>query len=526
MPAILLLPFVLAGGHTAWAGAPTLSFVDVTSAAGFNTTTPTPSEGNPWPAVGAAAGDYDKDGWIDLYVLPGDSRPSFLYHNLGNGTFEEVAAAAGVAISWENGTGPTFADMDGDGWIDLIFGSVGSVNVQLFRNLGNGTFQEMTSGSGVVTNRNTFSSAFGDYDLDGDLDLLQGHWEPDIPCTAPCTGHLWQNDSHAVFSNMDTAADVDYTTADHTFTPNFADLNNDRYPDLLFASDFNSSRVFLNDGDGTFTDVTDETVITDQNGMGAAVGDYDNDGDLDWFVTSVHNGTTLTGNRLYRNDGTGVFEDVSAAAGVRVGFFGWGACFADLDNDGNLDIFHVNGWFEPAYANDLSRIFMSNGDGTFTEKSADFGLVDTAQGRGVVCFDYDRDGDIDLFVANQGQPPALYRNDGGNANHFLNVHLVRPGGGRTVIGSRIYATIGAVTQMREVRDGSNFVSQNPEEVHFGLGSSTTVDELRVQWPDGTNDTYSNVAADQFLEVAPTRIFNDGFESGDLSSWSATAGAGP
>jgi hypothetical protein len=535
----LLLACLLAS--TAWspgarAGSPTLTFVDVTAAAGF-----TYQHGfvglvgddfgfdqfNRRISGGVAAGDYDRDGWIDVYAVRGDIGANLLFHNSGDGTFQEMASFAGVAVTGEKGSGPSFADIDGDGWLDLLINGVEETGARLFRNLGDGTFTEITSSSNLVMNRNAFSSAFGDFDLDGDLDILQSHWQHlGIQCTQPCTKHLWANNGSGVFTDMDTSAEVIYTDDDHTFTPNFADLDNDGLPDLLYSSDFGSTRVFLNDGDGTFTDVTDPAVFTDQYGMGSAIGDYDNDGDLDWFVSSIFDGETATGNRLYRNHGDGTFDDVTETAGVRNGYWGWGSCFADIDNDGNLDLFHVNGFSSISgfgdYSTDPSRLFMSNGDGTFTERSAELGLVDTGQGRGVICFDYDRDGDIDLFVANNSQAPALYRNDGGNANHFLSVHLLRPGGGPTVIGSRIYLTVGAVTQMREVHAGSNFVSQNPEEAHFGLGAATTVDQLQIQWPDGSTDIYSNVAGDQFLEIAPTRIFTDGFESGDVSAWTSAA----
>ncbi len=184
----------------------------------------------------------------------------------------------------------------------------------------------------------------------------------------------------------------------------------------LLLQILNAQKLFINNQDGTFKDATDTKVFTDENGMGAAVGDYDNDGDLDWFVTSIwgpdpddsHTQWDSSGNRLYRNSGDGTFEDVTDVAGVRKGFWGWGSCFADFNNDGHLDIFHVNGYLTPnsklqrfrpkKFFDDPVRLFVSNGDGEFTERSTALGLDDTDQGRDVSCFDYERDGDLDIFI--------------------------------------------------------------------------------------------------------------------------------
>ena len=196
---------------------------------------------------------------------------------------------------------------------------------------------------------------------------------------------------------------------DYTFTPTFARITDDRYPDLVIAADFLTSRYFVNNGDGTFTNETDPNVIVDRNGMGSAVGDYDGDGDLDWFVSSIWSVPDADGdqvfelgNRLYNNHG-GIFADVTETAGVHDGGWGWGSCFADFDNDGDLDIYHTNGWlvpFEPSnFHEDTSRFFLAHGDGTFSEQAAAAGLVDIEQGHGIVCADFDNDGDVDIFQA-------------------------------------------------------------------------------------------------------------------------------
>jgi hypothetical protein len=219
------------------------------------------------------------------------------------------------------------------------------------------------------------------------------------------------------------------------------------------TGDFRTSRIYRNNRNGTFTLANDFTVITDGNGMGGAIGDYDGDGDLDWFVSSIWdpNGVAegnwdVTGNRLYRNRGDGTFEDATDAAGVRVGYWGWGSTFQDFDNDGNLDLFHVNGFGRAdipqtaEFVADPSVLFVSNGDGTFTERGAELGVADTDEGRGVVAFDYDGDGDLDLFVHNSEGPGRLYRNDEGNAGNWLDVVLHGRAPNTEGIGARVRVT--------------------------------------------------------------------------------------
>ena len=458
-------------------------------------------------AGGVAAGDYDNDGWVDLYVVRGDIGPNLLFRNLGDGRFEEVGQAAGVNLTGMLGSGPIFADYDGDGALDLLVGGINGTPPTLFRNNGDGTFTDATAPSGLANIQNSFSSTFGDYDLDGDLDIFISHWNSNGQ-----EGYLWENDGAGIFMDVSLTAGIQNSLM-YDFTSNFADIDNDGDPDLLIAADFGTSQVFLNNGDKTFTNMT-TGVISDENGMGAAVGDYDNDGDLDWFVTSIYDPDIaegfwgITGNRLYRNLGNGTFEDATDEAGVRIGAWGWAACFADFNNDGHLDLFHVNGWDTPTslaaleFQEDPSRLFISNGDGTFTERSVELGIDDRGQGRGIVCFDYDRDGDIDLFIANNQQPPRLFKNQTGNRLNFLTIRLVGNPPNTEAIGSRIFLTAGGTTQMRELQAGSNFLSQNPVEAHFGLGTIGTVDLIRIEWPSGPATTLADVPANQFLVIQP------------------------
>jgi hypothetical protein len=242
-------------------------------------------------------------------------------------------------------------------------------------------------------------------------------------------------------------------------------------------------------------------VIIDDNGMGSCVGDYDTDGDLDWFVSSIYFPDFpphKVGNRLYVNDGHGVLTDGTAAAGVADGSWGWGASFQDFNNDGWLDIYHVNGW-RPAYPYDESRLFVNGGDGTFTELAAALGCADRGEGRGVCCFDYDRDGDVDIFIANNDQPAVLYRNEG-ITNHWLTVKLAGASPNTQELGARVRVTAGGLTQLREVNNGSNFLSQDPADAHFGLGGSAVVDVVEVTWTDGTVTVLTGVEADRILTV--------------------------
>ena len=468
----------------------------------------------PLLAGGVAAGDYDEDGDVDLFVVRGDLRPNLLYRNFGNGVFEDVAATAGVAFTksaTENyfHSGPTFADMDGDNDLDLFIGGVIGDPSVIFANNGDGTFTNVTQGSGIdmMTARNTISAAFGDYDLDGDVDLFLAHWNTRRSFSNPGdTEHLWRNDSDASgirFTSVSIAAgisptiltlpdpNITRTDFDTTFAPVFARVNDDLFPDILSVADFNFSQVFINNGDGTFTNATDVDVIDDANGMGNAVGDYDSDGDLDWFVTSIfapNENPNATGNRLYQND-NGVFTDVTDQAGVVDGGWGWAACFLDLENDGDLDIYHTNGWPETGYAGDFtsdtSRAFVSDGQGRFSDQASSLGLADMEQGRGVVCADFDGDSDTDIFLwhFDDSNGAMLFRNDGaGNNSMSIKLNGLPPN--TEAAGARIKATIGSAVQMREITIGSNYVSQNPTTQLFGLGQAAQIDNLVVEWPDG------------------------------------------
>ena len=514
-------------------------FVDMTAASGISFTVGflepmSNSELTITLPSGAAAGDYDDDGDIDLFIVRGDSGPNLLYRNTGNLVFEDVAAEAGVAATKSifgsyRHSSPAFADLDGDNDLDLVLPGLDGDPTMVFANNGDGTFTDVSSGSGLDRMRaqNSMSPAFGDYDLDGDLDLMLAHWGTprDYAGNPGDTEHLWRNDSDSTGIRFTSVSEqsgiapsivsstdplVTERNSDHTFAPTFAHINDDAFPDLLVVADFNSTQVFINNGDGTFSNVTDYDVIIDGNGMGSAVGDFDGDGDLDWFVSSIRAvgedvpfRLSRVGNRLYRND-DGTFADVTAEAGVTDGGWGWGSCFLDFENDGDLDIYHTNGWqnwdFYGGFNTDTSRAFVSNGDGTFTESAEELGLDDAEQGRGIVCADFDNDGDTDILQLHMHADNAatLWMNEA--TNNWLSVRLRGAAPNTQAVGARIVASIAGEDQLREVTLGSNFASHNPTDQIFGLGSMTQVDVLTVEWPDGERTVMQALAANQEMVI--------------------------
>lgn len=485
-------------------------FVEVTGDAGITYAHQSVDDGFLGMSGGVAAADFNQDGWVDLYAVGGQEGENALLFNNGDGTFSDVALPTGVSMQ-NRGSGPAFGDYNGDGFVDLFVGGVGGAQAKLFVNNGNQSFTDVTADSGLVLPDNNVGATWGDYDKDGDIDLVITHW------TNVQNEHyafLWRNNGDGTFTDVSLDAGIPLrSTRDKTFTPTFADIDNDGWQDLLMVTDNGNTRVYRNNGDATFSDITDFDVITDNAGMGSAVGDYDNDGDLDWFVTAISYrdgvesfGSLTPGNRFYQNQGDGTFVDVTDETGTRHGYWGWAACFSDLNNDSHLDIFHVNGMLnrlEPQademFNTDPSRLFVADGNGAFTEQAVSSGIDDTSQGRGIVCFDYDRDGDQDLFVANYNEPPKLFCNTGTDS-HFLNVRLIQQNGNTQALGARIYVTTGDTQQFRELRAGNNYVSQNPVEAHFGLGQAEAIDALRIVWPDGEESIIEGAEINQFLTI--------------------------
>ncbi len=473
-------------------------------------------------AAGLSLSDIDNDGKLDLYVAHGVGKTGRLFSYDGTG-FVERDGNRGIEPADMDWAG-YFIDLDRDGRKDFV--SLQQTGVQVFRNDGTGRFATAPGISGIRHNQAAYSMAAADYDSDGDLDLFFSHWSRIPNRVRPPSHLLWRNDGRGRYRDVSEilmhARETrrSGTPFHYAFTPTFADIDGDGDPDLLLAGDFGTSQILRNDRGIAFVE-TGKTVLTDENGMGASAGDYDRDGDIDWFVTSIFDpdksgGQGTTGNRLYRNiDGTGRFEDATEAAGVREGGWGWGACWADFDNDGHLDLFHTNGWNvdnDPSEAEDResvlefledrSRLFMSNGDGTFSERGSELGIDHTGQGRGVVCTDYDGDGRVDIFIANLGAAPTVYRNAFETGNHWLALDLVGRHANPEAIGARVVVHTPSGSQTQEVRFGDGYLSQGPATLHFGLGREQTVSAVEVMWPGpgGEVSRLENILADRRLSI--------------------------
>ncbi|WP_146156320.1 CRTAC1 family protein [Enhygromyxa salina] len=483
-----------------------------------------------WISGGVAVGDYDGDGWPDLYVTR-LAAPDLLFHNRGDGTFEDVAAEVGLGdCTFTNGA--AWADVDDDGDLDLAVTALGGRAHHLFINEG-GCFVDEAEARGfaltVDTKRSGQSVTFGDYDLDGILDAHVNEWidDADRDDVGVWGSRLLHGLGDGVFEDVTEAAGV--SIADIVFlrdgawgfASTFVDLDDDGLPDLAIAADFGEARLFWNEGDGSFSDGTLAAGVADEgNAMGTTFGDYDGDGRLDWFVGAIAEqspeGCPIdecvwrgTGNRLYRNRGDRSFEDVTEAAGVRDGGWAWGSALFDADHDGDLDIVQTNGWPGRggygtfAHLDTPMRLWLNEG-GVFDELGAERGIQDTGQGRGLVTFDYDRDGDLDVFVANHRGRPVLYRNDGAEQVPWLVVEVEGSGSNRDGRGAvvEVQAVADGPAQIRQIGVGAHFLGETELGAHFGLGEGTTsVHEVRVRWPaSGEQVVLGEVAPGQRLHV--------------------------
>ena len=523
---------------------------------------------------GAATADVDGDGWPDLYVTRLDA-PDLLFRNRGDGTFEDFTTTAGLSGFDLQSNGANFADVDNDGDPDLYVLVVGlatdPVNSRfyLFINDGSGHFTEEAAVRGAAVasdeNRGGFSVAVGDYDRDGFVDLYTTDWatdELDEPhgrllrnrgVLAP--GHFEDvTDAAGVRIDPDPACAAASTCETFGFAPAFVDLDGDGWLDLAVAADFGTSRLFWNDGDGTFTDGTVAAGVgTDENGMGSTFGDYDGDGDLDWFVTSIFDPDETcdqpgqqcnwgyTGNRLYRNLGGRLFEDATDEAGVRDGYWGWGAAFFDFDNDADLDLAMTNGVEFPilpepqrsVYARfdpDPMRMWRNDGAGAMPEVSAGLGLTDLGSGKGLLTFDYDRDGDLDLFVANNAATGVLYRNDEDGGNEWLRVRIAGgPGFNADGIGAvvTLQADPGGPVQVRHVGASSHFLGESERTLHFGLGDHPgPIHQLTATWPGLGTAIFGTVAVNQEIVLVPPVGQPDGDGDGLSDADEAVLGTNP
>ena len=441
---------------------------------------------------GGAVGDFDNDGDQDLFVIGGSAGVDRLYINDGTGQFTEQGAAWGVARTHQ-GTGAAVGDYDNDGHLDLYVTSLGGSGTRapgwnvLYRNNGNGTFTDVTSIAGVsigdAFQGDTFSGAFGDYDLDGDLDLAVAGWLGG--------SRLFRNEGDGTFVNVTSMAlDVDMSV-NRGFSPRFVDMDGDRYPELLWVADFFTSHYFVNNTNGTFTSMTPGNGTgLDSNGMGNTFGDFNDDGVFDWYVSSRinHAQTDGSGNMMYMGGATPhVFTDESVARGSNFGYWGWGVIAIDINHDGYLDVYETNG-FDGSFASDPAILYLNDGTGHFTDDAPNCGMDVQSAGRGLLNADFDNDGDQDVVMFNNRQSMVYYQNEiqsAADANAitlFLNTDAIAslaPDG----FGTRVELTSAGGSQVRYLDGGSNYLSQSELSVHFGIGSDEAAD-LTIRWANG------------------------------------------
>lgn len=493
-------------------------FTDVGAAAGIG-----PFFMATGPRAGVAAEDYDGDGFIDLFVPTGEGFPDQLYRNLGDGTFEDIAPHVGLDSLQKHRTALWF-DADGDEDLDLVIASdcrdlhpVDSgipcpvvENLWLYKQGADGRFRDVSRSAGFevawggTPNQHRAGMAAGDIDGDGDLDLVVPGWQ--------MRAYVFQNDGSGSFTDITEAAGV---SIDPLFYQRAVlhDFNRDGHLDIYFAIDiYQPNALYLNQGDGTFRDEAAAAGVDNAStDMGVTIGDYDNDGDFDFYVTVISQDTHA--NKLYRNDsdaGTLAYSDVASELGVSIGGWGWGTTFFDADNDGWLDLATTNGSAQGArFARDPSRFWLNPGamSGTFQDASSSSGFDDLDVASGLLATDYDRDGDLDLLQAvNDGGPLRLLQNQRQNdaaTNHYLVVRPRLPGTKNAwAIGATVTARAGEFSQVRPIHAGISTDSQEPAEAHFGLGAATLVDELTVTWPNGEVTVVEGVTADQVLTVTP------------------------
>jgi hypothetical protein len=500
---------------------------------------------------GVALLDYDHDGWLDIYMVngstweamagKGDAPHAALFHNNHDGTFTDVAGKAGVNNDrW--GFGVAVGDYDNDGWPDLFVANYGKS--RLFHNNQDGTFTDVAEKAGVQLSNWSSGATFGDYDGDGRLDLFVSgyvHFEESQATeagNAPVASnycqfrgvnvmcgprglkgqqdHLFHNNGNGTFTDVSVKAGVSDANGYYGVTSIFLDLNNDGKVDLLVADDSTPNYLYINKGNGTFEDDSYASgYALNENGretasMGVAVGDYQHTGRLGLFNTTFSDDYDV----LYRNDGDANFTDDSYAAGVAettVPFLGWATEFIDYDNDGWKDLFVVNGHVYPV-------VDQNNWGSTYAERPLLFrnqqgkkfelqpaventGLAVVIPARGAAFGDLFNDGRIDAVINNMDSPPTLLRNV--NPDHHHWVELALTGGvksPRDAVGTAMYLTAGGVRQRGDVLSGGSFISSNDQRVHFGLGDAEKVDSVEIHWPSGVKETVKLPGVDRIFSL--------------------------
>ena len=492
---------------------------------------------------GCAFIDYDNDGWMDLFILSGSrlegappGTTNRLYRNNRDGTFTDVTEKAGLQrTGWASGV--CVGDYNNDGFDDIFVSYFGH-NV-LYRNNGDGTFSDVTKAAGLWHDDERYGSGctFVDYDRDGHLDLFVADYAHTSFATAPVPGQsssciwlgipvacgprglpmgrhaLYHNNGDGTFTDVSERAGITRASQTYGLTVVAADFDEDGWPDIYVASDASPSLLFMNNHDGTFKEegllrgvATTEDGM-DQAGMGVGIGDFDLDGHIDILKTHFSDDT----NALYRNDGQAYFRDatVSSRLAVETRYVCWGGGIVDLDNDGYPDVFIVTGHVDPKiekklpqYPNKTPRLIFRNlGNGTFEELVGQAGPGVAAEhcSRGCAFGDFDNDGDIDMLIVNENEPPSLLRNELSGKANWIKVRLEGTKSNRSAIGARVIARYGGKTQAQAVLSQSSFLSCNDWRLHFGLGTATSAD-LEIFWPNGLRESYKGVTANRLHTI--------------------------
>jgi len=490
--------------------------------------------------TGVAIFDYDNDGWPDIFLVngtrlgtppTGPAPTNHLYRNNHDGTFSDVTAKAGLtATGW--GQGVCVGDYDNDGWADLYITYYGKN--RLYHNQG-GVFTEVAEKAGVAGSGKSWGTgcAFVDYDRDGRLDLIVANYVDFDLATAPAPGErptciwkgvpvmcgprglpgakniLYHNKGAGTFEDVTTKAHIDRTDGHYAFSVSTLDFDEDGWPDIFVACDSTPSILFHNNHDGTFTDVAVTAGAAfnedgrEQAGMGSSVADYNGDGHLDIFKTNFSDDTST----LYRNNGDGTFTDATSAAGLGLytQYLGWGTMFFDFDNDGWPDLILVNGHVYPEVDSqhlgsnykEPRILYHNNGDGTFSDvsSSAGLGITSAASARGLAVGDLWNDGRMSAVISNMNAVPSLLVNQIRTSNHWIGIRLVGSKSNRDGIGARISVKAANRILIDEVRSGSSYISNSDMRVHFGLAASTKIEWVEVRWPSGLVERFSNLAVD-------------------------------
>ena len=480
--------------------------------------------------LGAAWGDYDGDGDMDLYVT--SDGPDILYRNDGD-AFTDVAVDAGLTTLC-NSYGAAWADYDNDGDLDIYvvcrsaddhadLAHVATEANLLYRNNGDATFTNVATDAGVAAVAHGAGAVRADYDMDGWLDLYVANWGVgDFQAMTATTeaNLLYRNNRDGTFTDMAEAAGVTgrsgFFDMDRSLTTElsglsfmglWSDFDNDGDPDLLECSEQGAASLFQNLGDGTFSDVTEVAgMMLRGSCMGVDSGDYDRNGFLDIYWTNFRE------NYLWKADGQGRYVESAKDAGVADELVGWAAEFIDFDNDGWLDIYVVNGVIgmpveitgegngHGKSVVEPNALYRNNGDGTFADVTALAGFGHSGVGRGTAVADYDNDGDLDIYLVNADGPNVLYRNEIGSLNNWLKLRFIGETSNARGVGVRVRLDTGAWSQIAEVKSGSGYLSGNDPGLFFGLGDAEVATTIVVEWPSGAVQTLRDIDANQALTV--------------------------